>query len=163
MQFFQHVAGLCPRIKSLHISHPDREPSMAIAKVMELWTLSPFVTDWSFTGTDAPIIIASILTCAPNMLTSLEIKTPMTAPDWNPIGDPELPPNDPKYGSPDNVRKKDRPRKIWACRNLRKMDIIFGRKPRDPDSIENSRMIFSYLSKVCPDLEDLTVRLERET
>ncbi|KAG0013369.1 hypothetical protein BGZ81_001056 [Podila clonocystis] len=202
MQFFQHVAGLCPRIKSFHISHPDHEPSMAIAKVMELWTLFPFVTDWSFTGTDAPIIIPSILTCTPNMLTSLEIKTPITAPDWNPMflhdflceavhlvclktsaivplepldleghlmpcgyyrrrGDPELPPNDPEYRSPDYVRKKDRPRKIWACRNLRTMDIIFGRKPRDSDSLENSRMIFSYLSKVCPDLEDLTVRYSR--
>ncbi|KAF9299103.1 hypothetical protein BGZ74_009110 [Mortierella antarctica] len=175
------------------------EPSLAIAKVMELWTLFPFVTDWSFTGTDAPIVIPSILTCTPNMLTSLEIVTPITARDWNPIflhdflceathlvrlktsaivplepldleghlmpcgyyrrrGDPELPPNDPEYGSPDYVRKKDRPRKIWACRNLRSMDVVFGRKPRDSDSLENSRMIFSYLSKVLPDLEDLTVR-----
>ncbi|KAG0348296.1 hypothetical protein BG005_011623 [Podila minutissima] len=202
MQFFQHVAGLCPRINSLHISHPDHEPSLAIAKVMELWTLFPFVTDWSFTGTDALIVIPSILTCTPNMLTSLEIVTPITARDWNPIflhdflceathlvrlktsaivplepldleghlmpcgyyrrrGDPELPPNDPEYGSPDYVRKKDRPRKIWACRNLRSMDVVFGRKPRDSDSLENSRMIFSYLSKVLPDLEDLTVRYSR--
>ncbi|KAG0340119.1 hypothetical protein BG000_000668 [Podila horticola] len=118
MQFFQHVAGLCPRINSFHISHPDLEPSLAIAKVTELWTLFPFRRR----------------------------------------GDPELSPNDPEYGSPDYIRKKDRPRKIWACRNLRTMDVIFGRKPRDSDSLENSRMIFSYLSKVCPDLEDLTVR-----
>lgn len=199
MQYFQHVAGLCPRINSFHISHPDHEPSLAIAKVTELWTLFPFVTHWSFTGTDAPVVIPSILTCTPNMLTSLEIKSPITAPNWNPMflhdflceaahlvhlktsaivplepldleghlmpcgyyrrrGDPELSPNDPEYGNPDYVRKKDRPRKIWACRNLRTMDVIFGRKPWDSDSLENSRMIFSYLSKVCPDLEDLTVR-----
>ncbi|KAF9385165.1 hypothetical protein CPB97_005083 [Podila verticillata] len=199
MRFFHHIAGLCPRINALHVSHPDHKPLLAIEKVMELWALFPFVTDWSFLGTDAPIVIPSILTCTPNVLTSLEIKTPITAPDWNPMflhnflceashlvrlktsaivplepldleghlmpcgkyrrrGDPELLPNDPEYGNPDYVRKKNRPRKIWACQNLRTMDVVFGRKPRDSDSLENSRMIFSYLSKVCPDLEDLKVR-----
>ncbi|KAF9930448.1 hypothetical protein BGZ67_005817, partial [Mortierella alpina] len=48
-------------------------------------------------------------------------------------------------------------RKIWACRRLRSLDLKFDRSD-DSSSEENSRMIFSYLSKVCPQLEDLTIR-----
>ncbi|KAF9562845.1 hypothetical protein EC968_005074, partial [Mortierella alpina] len=48
-------------------------------------------------------------------------------------------------------------RKIWACRRLRTLDLKFDRSD-DSSAGENSRMIFSYLSKVCPHLEDLTIR-----
>ncbi|KAF9291094.1 hypothetical protein BGZ68_005190 [Mortierella alpina] len=48
-------------------------------------------------------------------------------------------------------------RKIWACRHLRTLDLKFDRSD-DSSSQANSRMIFSYLSKVCPQLEDLTIR-----
>ncbi|KAF9964907.1 Coatomer subunit delta [Mortierella alpina] len=48
-------------------------------------------------------------------------------------------------------------RTIWACRNLRTLDFRCQRN-QDSDTAENSRMIFSYLSKVCPQLEDLTLR-----
>ncbi|KAF9955609.1 hypothetical protein BGZ72_003591 [Mortierella alpina] len=48
-------------------------------------------------------------------------------------------------------------KKIWACRNLRTLDLMFYQN-EDCDAEDSSRMIFSYLSKVCPQLEDLTIR-----
>ncbi|KAF9562843.1 hypothetical protein EC968_005072 [Mortierella alpina] len=52
---------------------------------------------------------------------------------------------------------RSKKRKIWACRNLRTLDLRCHRDD-DADAEENSRMIFSYLSKVCPQLEHLTIR-----
>ncbi|KAF9330789.1 hypothetical protein BG006_006299 [Podila minutissima] len=72
--------------------------------------------------------------------------------------DPEISPYDPLIGHPGFVPKKDQPKKIWACRKLRTLDMLFGRRTTECSSLENSRMLFSYLSKVCPDLEELTVR-----
>ncbi|KAG0340117.1 hypothetical protein BG000_000666 [Podila horticola] len=76
-------------------------------------------------------------------------------------GDPELSSHDFSFQSPNYVRTKDRPRTIWACRNLRTLDVIFARQSGDTNSLDNSRLIFSYLSKVCPNLEDLTVNYRR--
>ncbi|KAG0344917.1 hypothetical protein BG004_004090 [Podila humilis] len=72
--------------------------------------------------------------------------------------DPEVSPYDPANGHPAFIRKKDQPKRIWACRGLRTLDMLFGRRTTECSSLENSRMLFSYLSKVCPNLEGLTVR-----
>ncbi|KAF9299102.1 hypothetical protein BGZ74_009109 [Mortierella antarctica] len=74
------------------------------------------------------------------------------------IGDPELSRSDPDLRNRNYVCLKDRPRRIWACRNLQTLDIVIGRNRGDSSSSNNTRLIFSYITKVCPNLEELSVR-----
>ncbi|KAF9361820.1 hypothetical protein BGX34_006867 [Mortierella sp. NVP85] len=46
-------------------------------------------------------------------------------------------------------------RKIWACRNLQTLHIQF--RFGEDVSVESSRVIFGYLSRVCPQLQDLQI------
>ncbi|KAF9320809.1 hypothetical protein BG003_004796 [Podila horticola] len=73
-------------------------------------------------------------------------------------GDPELSRSNPDLMNPNYVRHKDRPRKVWACRSLQSLDIVIGSNCGDSSSSNNTRLIFSYLTKVCPHLEELSVR-----
>ncbi|KAF9330787.1 hypothetical protein BG006_006297 [Podila minutissima] len=73
-------------------------------------------------------------------------------------GDPELSRSDPDLRNRNYVCLKDRPRRIWACRNLQTLDIVIGRNRGDSSSSNYTRLIFSYITKVCPYLEELSVR-----
>ncbi|KAF9352176.1 hypothetical protein BGX26_009952 [Mortierella sp. AD094] len=49
-------------------------------------------------------------------------------------------------------------RKIWACRGLRTLQLKFVSKvKRDNASLANARMMFGYISKVCPNLRELAI------
>ncbi|KAF9114642.1 hypothetical protein BGX27_010219 [Mortierella sp. AM989] len=48
-------------------------------------------------------------------------------------------------------------RKIWACRNLRTLHLTFFYGSRDCNSVESMRVMFGYLGKVCPRLQDLSI------
>ncbi|KAG0205136.1 hypothetical protein BGX28_003177 [Mortierella sp. GBA30] len=50
-------------------------------------------------------------------------------------------------------------RKIWACRRLQTLHLEFDQRGYGcPCSAETSRVIFGYLSKVCPRLDDVRIR-----
>ncbi|KAF8985112.1 hypothetical protein BGZ46_005897 [Entomortierella lignicola] len=51
--------------------------------------------------------------------------------------------------------------KIWACRKLKTLRLMVATRIHDDkDTKENSRMMFGYISRVCPDLEELTIYRE---
>ncbi|KAF9116113.1 hypothetical protein BGX27_004696 [Mortierella sp. AM989] len=49
-------------------------------------------------------------------------------------------------------------RRIWACRNLRTLHMSFHVGGMCLTSTESSRLLFGYISKVCPRLQDLRIR-----
>ncbi|KAF9284474.1 hypothetical protein BGZ68_004664 [Mortierella alpina] len=60
---------------------------------------------------------------------------------------------------PDYQLMESMNRKIWACRNLRTLHLEFDQRGYgNVCSVETSRMIFGYISKVCPRLEDIRIR-----
>ncbi|CAO3566009.1 unnamed protein product [Mortierella alpina] len=60
---------------------------------------------------------------------------------------------------PDYQLMESMNRKIWACRHLRTLHLEFDQRGYgDVCSVETSRMIFGYISKVCPRLEDIRIR-----
>ncbi|KAG0053929.1 hypothetical protein BGZ83_000155 [Gryganskiella cystojenkinii] len=50
-----------------------------------------------------------------------------------------------------------RERKVWACRDLRTLHLNFGRTLVDSRTVENARVLFGYLARVCPRLEDVWI------
>ncbi|KAG0374409.1 hypothetical protein BGX24_010429 [Mortierella sp. AD032] len=49
-------------------------------------------------------------------------------------------------------------KRVWACRGLKTLRIQIESMETDHASEENSRIIFGYLAKVCPDLQELSIR-----
>ncbi|KAG0214741.1 hypothetical protein BGX33_001858 [Mortierella sp. NVP41] len=49
---------------------------------------------------------------------------------------------------------------IWGCRDLKVLHIQIQCRARDCGSAESSRLMFGYISKVCPALEDLQLQKE---
>jgi len=49
-------------------------------------------------------------------------------------------------------------RKIWACRNLQTLHIRFDTAQGDNFCGARSRVLFGYLSRVCPRLQDLAIK-----
>ncbi|KAK3823421.1 MAG: hypothetical protein J3Q66DRAFT_425289 [Benniella sp.] len=48
-------------------------------------------------------------------------------------------------------------RKIWACRNLQTLHLRFDARDGDYVNGERARVLFGYLSRVCPKLEELAI------
>ncbi|KAF9204816.1 hypothetical protein BGZ49_004833 [Haplosporangium sp. Z 27] len=49
------------------------------------------------------------------------------------------------------------PRRIWACRNLQTLHLAVDYRPRMIRGEEHERILFGYISKVCPRLQDLII------
>ncbi|KAF9912263.1 hypothetical protein EC991_000154 [Linnemannia zychae] len=57
---------------------------------------------------------------------------------------------------PAGVRRTEK--RVWACRRLQTLHIFFGSTPQEETSAVNSRTLFGYITRVCPDLRDLVIR-----
>ncbi|KAF8948663.1 hypothetical protein BGZ47_003309 [Haplosporangium gracile] len=57
---------------------------------------------------------------------------------------------------PAGVRRTEK--RVWACRRLQTLHIFFGSTPQEEASAVNSRTLFGYITRVCPDLQDLVIR-----
>ncbi|KAF9323238.1 hypothetical protein BGZ91_003743, partial [Linnemannia elongata] len=57
---------------------------------------------------------------------------------------------------PAGVRRTEK--RVWACRRLQTLHIFFGSTPQEEASAENSRTLFGYITRVCPDLQELVIR-----
>ncbi|KAF9437842.1 hypothetical protein BGZ76_010927 [Entomortierella beljakovae] len=76
----------------------------------------------------------------------LSDKVPLEEPIWNCTSG--CPASEPGF----------KEKRIWACRGLRTLQLkIIPKLKRDVASVENSRMMFGYISKVCPDLRELAI------
>lgn len=49
-------------------------------------------------------------------------------------------------------------KRVWACRRLQTLHIFFGSTPQEEASAVNSRILFGYITRVCPDLQELVIR-----
>ncbi|KAF9141468.1 hypothetical protein BGX30_004766 [Mortierella sp. GBA39] len=49
-------------------------------------------------------------------------------------------------------------KRIWACRGLKTLRILIDSMDTDHASEENARIMFGYLVRVCPDLQELSIR-----
>ncbi|KAG0219029.1 hypothetical protein BGX33_005071 [Mortierella sp. NVP41] len=49
-------------------------------------------------------------------------------------------------------------KRVWACRRLQTLHIFFGSTPQEEASAANSRTLFGYITRVCPDLRELVIR-----
>ncbi|KAF9135849.1 hypothetical protein BGX30_011410 [Mortierella sp. GBA39] len=57
---------------------------------------------------------------------------------------------------PAGVRRTEK--RVWACRRLQTLHIFFGSTPQEEASAVNSRTLFGYITRVCPDLQELVIR-----
>ncbi|KAF9154757.1 hypothetical protein BG015_012082 [Linnemannia schmuckeri] len=57
---------------------------------------------------------------------------------------------------PTGVRRTEK--RVWACRRLQTLHIFFGSTPQEEASAANSRTLFGYITRVCPDLQELVIR-----
>ncbi|KAF9541513.1 hypothetical protein EC957_003011 [Mortierella hygrophila] len=57
---------------------------------------------------------------------------------------------------PAGVRRTGK--RVWACRRLQTLHIFFGSTPQEEASAVNSRTLFGYITRVCPDLQELVIR-----
>ncbi|KAK3832343.1 MAG: hypothetical protein J3R72DRAFT_454181 [Linnemannia gamsii] len=57
---------------------------------------------------------------------------------------------------PAGVRRTEK--RVWACRRLQTLHIFFGSTPQEEASAVNSKTLFGYITRVCPDLQDLVIR-----
>ncbi|KAG0012934.1 hypothetical protein BGZ80_011410 [Entomortierella chlamydospora] len=48
-------------------------------------------------------------------------------------------------------------RKIWSCRSLRTLHLTFSFGGRGCNTAESARIMFGYIAKVCPQLQDLSI------
>ncbi|KAG0378348.1 hypothetical protein BGX24_004080 [Mortierella sp. AD032] len=53
------------------------------------------------------------------------------------------------------------PRRVWTCRNLRTLHISISAQGKGSGSHAFSLVLFGYLSRVCPRLEELNVKMEK--
>ncbi|KAG0347030.1 hypothetical protein BG004_000255 [Podila humilis] len=68
-------------------------------------------------------------------------------------GDPEM------FNYPQGyVRREDHPKTIWACRDLRVLELNFDEYYNTGDYTDECRLVYGYISKVCPNLEELLFR-----
>ncbi|KAF9186975.1 hypothetical protein BGZ50_002192 [Haplosporangium sp. Z 11] len=63
-----------------------------------------------------------------------------------------------KYDLQRNGHQRRRRRRIWACRNLKTLHITINGRTGDSNSVTNALVMFGYLSRVCPKLEELHLR-----
>ncbi|KAF9114644.1 hypothetical protein BGX27_010221 [Mortierella sp. AM989] len=183
----EQISSICPNLKSAHFSYYicdlrslASEFHLAIDR-----NLFPEVSYWSFKWCDLSADTFQALKTTPNILTTLEIIDDASAEDHCQqhlheflCGAPNLlhlkvPKTlfsitwfdlegivstvGHRHGSTDSTTTVSH-RKIWACRNLQTLHIGFGCEGEIQESAENTRLIFGYLSKVCPRLQDLTIR-----
>ncbi|KAF8935443.1 hypothetical protein EDD21DRAFT_82428 [Dissophora ornata] len=53
---------------------------------------------------------------------------------------------------------------LWACRDLKTLYLRFDQhRVQDDHGHKNSRILYGYISRVCPNLEDLSIRREKLT
>ncbi|KAG0024768.1 hypothetical protein BGZ82_010358, partial [Podila clonocystis] len=194
MDFFHRIAFHCRNLNSLHISQ-DNQHVLTATCLMEIWSLFPKLTHWSFLGDNTPAALLSSLVTRHQdpVLTSLEITEGMLDNDsqillheflcqaphlvhlnlatFVPIdrldlegnllsngwyrhrGDPETYMPGPHY-----TPHKQRTKKIWACRRLKTLVLNFSNYYNQNDGPDVCRLVHGYLSKVCPDLEEIVFR-----
>ncbi|KAF9997383.1 hypothetical protein BGZ79_008923 [Entomortierella chlamydospora] len=51
-------------------------------------------------------------------------------------------------------------RKIWSCRGLRTLRLTFRSRDEDTGKAEGARIIFGYIARVCPRLQDLSINCQ---
>ncbi|KAF9330785.1 hypothetical protein BG006_006295 [Podila minutissima] len=195
MDFFHRIAFYCRNINSFHISQ-DNQHVLTAPHLMEIWSLFPMLTNWSFLGDNTPAtLLNSLITHHHHnpILTSLQITQGMLddhsqillhdflcqAPHllhlnlatFVPIdrldlegnllsngcyrhrGDPETYMPGPHY-----IPHKKRTKRIWACRGLRSLVLNCSPYYNENDGKDVCRLVYGYLSKVCPDLEEIVFR-----
>ncbi|KAG0094271.1 hypothetical protein BGZ93_007429 [Podila epicladia] len=193
MDFFHRIAFYCRNLNSFHISQ-DNQHALTALHLMEIRSLFPMLTHWSFLGDNTPAtLLNSLITHNDPILTSLEITQGMLddqsqlllheflcqAPHllhlnlatFVPIdrldlegnllsngwyrhrGDPETYMPGPHY-----IPHRQRTKKIWACRGLKSLVLNCSRYYNNSDGPDVCRLVYGYLSKVCPDLEEIVIR-----
>ncbi|KAG0267698.1 hypothetical protein BG011_000009 [Mortierella polycephala] len=63
-----------------------------------------------------------------------------------------------QYDLQTNGHQGRRRRRIWACRSLKTLHITVNGRTRDSNCVTNALVMFGYLSRVCPNLEELHLR-----
>ncbi|KAG0350474.1 hypothetical protein BG005_010023 [Podila minutissima] len=75
MHFFHRIAFYCRNLNSFHISQ-DNQHALTAPRLMEIWSLFPMLTNWSFLGDNTPATLLNSLVTHHHhdpILTSLEI------------------------------------------------------------------------------------------
>ncbi|KAF9293099.1 hypothetical protein BGZ74_011850 [Mortierella antarctica] len=195
MDFFHRIAFYCRNLNSFHFSQ-DNQHVLTALRLMEIWSLFPMLTNWSFLGDNTPATLLNSLVTHHHhdpILTSLEITQGMLddhsqillhdflcqAPHllhlnlatFVPIdrldlegnllsngcyrhrGDPETYMPGPHY-----IPHKKRTKKIWACRGLKSLVLNCSPYYNINDGKDVCRLVHGYLSKVCPNLEEIVFR-----
>ncbi|GJJ70842.1 hypothetical protein EMPS_03192 [Entomortierella parvispora] len=168
--FWQSVAKHCPKLKLIHLQL-DR-PQGGIVPV----ALFPQVCDWSFDwyqGTANAMLRLLRAHIMENRLTTLKIQFSQPSPGtvgcaYDHVSDKLL--CNLLLASPHLQHLDTGPREwstlvltmpivaLWACRGLLTLSMRFNTRIGGGHS--ESRHIFGYLSRACPNLEELSLRLE---
>ncbi|KAI7823896.1 hypothetical protein BC939DRAFT_451169 [Gamsiella multidivaricata] len=163
-----HIAGLCPRLHHLHYSATQGHRDM-IASLTNFRNLDSL-------GVSAQTVClqtVSIIRNYSNSLTSLTIEgvaaNPVelsqslhrylcASPQLKHLDAPDIGFNDRLLNLGNNYSNLDS-EQIWACRNLLSLRISFDFALGEPNgSISGcSRVLYGYISQVCPQLENLSI------
>ncbi|KAF9908556.1 hypothetical protein EC991_009701 [Linnemannia zychae] len=185
IRFFQHVRSLDLSLRSFHFSIQDQPLTTPELREMmfDIVRLSPGTRgEWAFWTPDLTPIMIRNLREVPNVVTTLEIFNE-TMSNCGPdsglhrylCASPHLmhlrAPTTaylvehldihqrlrgrylPATGPAQTIRPG-----IWKCRNLQTLHLAFhSRRDSTLSSPTNARLIFGYLSRVCPQLRDLAI------
>ncbi|KAF9365816.1 hypothetical protein BGX34_008147 [Mortierella sp. NVP85] len=163
-----HIARSCPGLQHLHCSAAQGQREM-------ISSLSEFDSLISL-GLPAQSICPQLITIIQaysNALTTLVIENAAddhdelsqslhtflcTSPDLKHLEAPNIKFDDRLL----NLRHSDANNRIWACRGLLSLNISFGLRAQNTlNTRDCSRVIYGYISQVCPRLERLTISRDR--
>ncbi|KAF9917454.1 hypothetical protein BX616_000953 [Lobosporangium transversale] len=149
-RFFGRLALYCPKLASLHVSEALDGRCGGFDEVVPIPQF-PLVEQWGFSTLSMnrmpPRSVKMLLDkhMMKNRLTSIEI---LIARSSNVI----------MFGYQTDRITRSVPQQIWACRRLRTLHVRFDEACSTQSLDEQARVLYGYVSRVCPDLEDLLIR-----
>ncbi|KAF9155948.1 hypothetical protein BG015_007979 [Linnemannia schmuckeri] len=155
IRFFQYVRSLDLSLRSFHFSIRDQPLTTSELREMmfDIVHLPPGSRgEWAFWTPDLTPTMLRNLNDVPNVVTTLEIFCETMA---NCGPDSGLH----RYlcASPHLMHLRA-PKTAYLCRNLQTLHLAFhSRRDSTLSSPTNARLIFGYLSRVCPQLRDLAI------
>ncbi|KAF9428210.1 hypothetical protein BGZ76_002021, partial [Entomortierella beljakovae] len=173
--FCNQIALLCPHLKKLHLS--DRHSDFpTYGQLEEIVNLFPSVTNWEITPTmECSLSYSHLRSFNRNLITTLEIsgerRLGNEALHYYLCEAPHLLRLTAPYISfsiawfdlegilyPKRLDIEHFNRRIWACRSLQSLHLKFDYSWECNNPLDTmSRLLFGYISKVCPRLQDFAV------
>ncbi|KAF9124744.1 hypothetical protein BGW39_007926 [Mortierella sp. 14UC] len=162
-RLLRHIRDLSLDLTSFHYSDKSSLSDPVMERQLN-FELCPQATHRTFRGAQFTPEVLRILDSLPNVLTTLELlgeckylheylcESPFLVHLKAPLTDMPI------QNLDIHMSGNTRPPRIWACRGLRSLQLLFrSGNVSLSDGEKNSRIIFGYISRVCPLLQVLEI------